>query len=192
MDWAQAFVKLANTKSCDFGELAKAADLDPRSEDLSDIDLSELDLSGQDLSGWNLKYAKLTRTKLTGTKLRDATLNISELIQAIDWQTADLDEKTRSMATELSELPFNPNFLIEISELGLTTRTRHLLEDENIVYVGDLVRKTEAEVLRIQGLGRKSLNDIKEQLVQRGIHLGMEVEEWPPSNIERLARLVKE
>lgn len=191
-DWAQAMVALANTKSRDLGELAKAANLDPRSGDLSDVDLSDLDLSGQDLSGWNLKYAKLANAKLTGANLRDATFNVCELIQAIDWQSADLDEKVRDIATEFTELPFNPNFLIEIAELEFTMRTRRLLANDNIVYVGDLVQKTEAEMLRTEGLGRKSLNEIKEVLVQLGNHLGMDVKGWPPNNIEELASLFKE
>jgi hypothetical protein len=183
---------LANTKSSDLDELAKAADLDPRSGDLSDVDLSGLDLSGQDLSGWNLKFAKLANAKLTGTKLRDAALNVCELIQAIDWRRADLDDKIRNVAIELAELPYNPNLLIGIPELGFRTRTKRLLETENIAYVGDLVRKTEVELLRIEGLGKKALNEIKEALVMRGIHLGMVVDDWPPNNLMELAKLFKD
>jgi uncharacterized protein YjbI with pentapeptide repeats len=191
-DWAQALFALANTQTSDFGELVKAAHLDPRAEDLSDVDLSGLDLSGQDLSGWNLKYAKFANATLTGTKLRDATLNVCELIQAVDWEGADLDEKTRIVAAEFTRLSFNPLFLKEVSELGLTTRTHRLIKNDNIVYLGDLVQKTEAEMLRTEGLGRKSLNEIKEELVQYAMHLGMEVRGWPPENIEELSRLFKE
>src|SRR4030095_7450891 len=55
-------------------------------------------------------------------------------------------------------------------------------------YIGDLVQKTEAEMLRTQNFGRKSLNEIKEVLAQMGLHLGMEVPGWPPENIEELAK----
>jgi hypothetical protein len=190
-DWAQALVALANASSSNLGELAKAACLDPRADDLADVDLTGLDLSGQDLSGWNLKYAKFANAKLTGTKLRNATLNICELIQAVDWEGADLDEHVRSVATEFTNLPFNPACLAEVSRLEFTTRTHNLLKNDNIVYVGDLTQKTDAEMLRTEGLGRKSLNEIKEALIQMGMHTGMEVRGWPPENIEQLAALFK-
>lgn len=190
-DWAQAFLALANSPASELGELAEAAHLDPRSDDLADVDLSGLDLTGQDLSGWNLKYAKFANAKLTGTKLRNSTVNICELIQAVDWESAELDKDVREIAMEFTNLPFNPRLLLEVSRLDLTNRTYKLLEKDSIVYVGDLVQKTEAELLRTEGLGRKSLNEIKEVLVQSGLHLGMEVREWPPANIEGLAALFR-
>jgi hypothetical protein len=190
-DWAQALFALANSSSSNLGDLAKAACLDPHADDLADVDLTDLDLSGQDLSGWNLKYAKFANAKLTGTKLRNATLNICELIQAVDWEGADLDEHVRSVATEFTNLPFNPHYLMEVSRLEFSTRIHNLLTNGNIVYLGDLAQKTEAEMLRIEGLGRKSLNEIKETLVQMGMHLGTEVGGWPPENIEELAALFK-
>lgn len=90
------------------------------------------------------------------------------------------------------ELPFNPNLLRKVDELELSVRSMNCLKNDNIVYIGDLVQKTEAEMLRTPNFGRKSLNEIKEVLAQMGLHLGMEVPGWPPENIEELARKVEE
>jgi len=90
------------------------------------------------------------------------------------------------------ELPFNPNLLRKVDELELSVRAANCLKNDNIVYIGDLVQKTEAEMLRTPNFGRKSLNEIKEVLAQMGLHLGMEVPGWPPDNIEELARKLEE
>jgi len=90
------------------------------------------------------------------------------------------------------ELPFNPNLLRKVDELELSVRSANCLKNDNIVYIGDLVQKTEAEMLRTPNFGRKSLNEIKEVLSQMGLHLGMDVAGWPPENIEELARKVEE
>ncbi|RMD94261.1 MAG: DNA-directed RNA polymerase subunit alpha, partial [Alphaproteobacteria bacterium] len=86
------------------------------------------------------------------------------------------------------ELPFNPNLLRKVDELELSVRSANCLKNDNIVYIGDLIQKTEAEMLRTPNFGRKSLNEIKEVLSSMGLHLGMEVENWPPENIEELAK----
>ena len=67
-------------------------------------------------------------------------------------------------------------------------RSANCLKNDNIIYIGDLVQKTESELLRTPNFGRKSLNEIKEVLTQMGLHLGMEVVEWPPENIDDLAK----
>jgi DNA-directed RNA polymerase subunit alpha len=97
-----------------------------------------------------------------------------------------------SAAERRPELPFNPNLLRKVDELELSVRSANCLKNDNIVYIGDLVQKTEAEMLRTPNFGRKSLNEIKEVLTQMGLHLGMEVSGWPPDNIEELARKVEE
>ncbi len=71
-------------------------------------------------------------------------------------------------------------------------RSANCLKNDNIVYIGDLVQKTESEMLRTPNFGRKSLNEIKEVLSQMGLSLGMEVTGWPPENIEELARRIEE
>jgi DNA-directed RNA polymerase subunit alpha len=91
-----------------------------------------------------------------------------------------------------SELPFNKNLLRKVDELELSVRSANCLKNDNIVYIGDLVQKTEAEMLRTPNFGRKSLNEIKEVLTQMGLHLGMEIPQWPPENIEELAKKLEE
>ena len=83
---------------------------------------------------------------------------------------------------------FNRNLLRKVDELELSVRSANCLKNDNIIYIGDLVQKTEAEMLRTPNFGRKSLNEIKEVLTQMGLHLGMEVAEWPPDNIEDMAK----
>ena len=91
-----------------------------------------------------------------------------------------------------SDLPFNKNLLRKVDELELSVRSANCLKNDNIVYIGDLVQKSEAEMLRTPNFGRKSLNEIKEVLSQMGLHLGMEISNWPPDNIEDLARRLEE
>ena len=91
-------------------------------------------------------------------------------------------------AEAIPDLAFNPAFLKKVDELELSVRSANCLKNDNIVYIGDLVQKTEAEMLRTPNFGRKSLNEIKEVLAQMGLHLGMEVPGWPPENIEDLAK----
>ena len=86
------------------------------------------------------------------------------------------------------ELAFNPALLKKVDELELSVRSANCLKNDNIVYIGDLIQKTEAEMLRTPNFGRKSLNEIKEVLAEMGLHLGMEVPNWPPENIEELAK----
>jgi len=86
------------------------------------------------------------------------------------------------------EPQFNPSLLKKVDELELSVRSANCLKNDNIVYIGDLILKTEAEMLRTPNFGRKSLNEIKEVLAQMGLHLGMEVPGWPPENIDDLAK----
>jgi DNA-directed RNA polymerase subunit alpha len=90
------------------------------------------------------------------------------------------------------ELPFNKNLLRKVDELELSVRSANCLKNDNIIYIGDLVQKTEAEMLRTPNFGRKSLNEIKEVLASMGLHLGMEIPNWPPENIEELAKKLEE
>ena len=89
---------------------------------------------------------------------------------------------------DVTELAFNPALLKKVDELELSVRSANCLKNDNIVYIGDLIQKTEAEMLRTPNFGRKSLNEIKEVLASMGLHLGMEVPAWPPENIDDLAK----
>ena len=86
------------------------------------------------------------------------------------------------------ELEYNPILLKKVDELELSVRSRNCLQNDNIVYIGDLVNKTEAEMLRTQNFGRKSLNEIKDVLLKFNLKFGMEITCWPPENIEELAK----
>ena len=87
---------------------------------------------------------------------------------------------------------FNRHLLRKVDELELSVRSANCLKNDNIVYIGDLIRKTESEMLRTPNFGRKSLNEIKEVLAQMGLHLGMEIPDWPPENIEEMAKRLEE
>ncbi len=86
------------------------------------------------------------------------------------------------------DLPFNPALLKKVDELELSVRSANCLKNDNIVYIGDLIQKTEGEMLRTPNFGRKSLNEIKEVLTGMGLSLGMDVPNWPPENIDDLAK----
>ncbi|MDC0360178.1 DNA-directed RNA polymerase subunit alpha [Alphaproteobacteria bacterium] len=90
------------------------------------------------------------------------------------------------------DLPFNKNLLRRVEELELSVRSANCLKNDNIIYIGDLVQKTEGEMLRTPNFGRKSLNEIKHVLEQMALHLGMEIPNWPPENIDDLARRLEE
>src|SRR6266480_4169199 len=101
----------------------------------------------------------------------------------------NFEEPRKEVAQEIiPDLAFNPAFLKKVDELELSVRSANCLKNDNIVYIGDLVQKSEAEMLRTPNFGRKSLNEIKEVLAQMGLHLGMEVPGWPPENIDELAK----
>jgi DNA-directed RNA polymerase subunit alpha len=90
------------------------------------------------------------------------------------------------------EPAFNKNLLRKVDELELSVRSANCLKNDNIVYIGDLVQKSEAEMLRTPNFGRKSLNEIKEVLAQMGLGLGIQVPNWPPENIEEMAKKLEE
>ena len=91
-------------------------------------------------------------------------------------------------ASTHEKLSFNPNLLKKVEELELSVRSANCLKNDNIIYIGDLVQKSESEMLRTPNFGRKSLNEIKEVLQQMELNLGMLVSDWPPENIEELAK----
>jgi DNA-directed RNA polymerase subunit alpha len=103
-------------------------------------------------------------------------------------------EEPRAVVEEerRDELPFNRNLLRKVDELELSVRSANCLKNDNIIYIGDLIQKSEQDMLRTPNFGRKSLNEIKEVLTQMGLHLGMEVPNWPPENIEDLVKKLED
>jgi DNA-directed RNA polymerase subunit alpha len=88
-------------------------------------------------------------------------------------------------AAPRSSQAFDPLLLRPVDELELTVRSANCLKAENIYYIGDLIQRTENELLKTPNLGRKSLNEIKEVLASRGLTLGMKLENWPPAGLDK-------
>jgi DNA-directed RNA polymerase subunit alpha len=86
-------------------------------------------------------------------------------------------------ATGVKEVEFEPVFLQPVDDLELTVRSANCLKAENIFYIGDLVQRTESALLKTPNLGKKSLQEIKDVLAQRGLSLGMKLENWPPASL---------
>jgi DNA-directed RNA polymerase subunit alpha len=141
--------------------------------------------------GQVLDYDKLTLTIETNGSVtpEDAVAYAARIIQDQLSIFVNFDEPVKEEPEEkVQELAFNPALLKKVDELELSVRSANCLKNDNIVYIGDLIQKTESEMLRTPNFGRKSLNEIKEVLAGMGLHLGMEVPTWPPENIEELAK----
>lgn len=141
--------------------------------------------------GQVLDYDKLTLKIETDGSVRpeDAVAYAARILQDQLQVFVNFDEPEQAgRGADDDGLEFNPLLLKKVDELELSVRSANCLKNDNIVYIGDLIQKTEAEMLRTPNFGRKSLNEIKEVLSTMGLHLGMEVENWPPENIEELAK----
>jgi DNA-directed RNA polymerase subunit alpha len=141
--------------------------------------------------GQSLDYDKLVLEVETNGAVTpvDAVAYAARILQDQLQLFITFDEPKKKAADETKpELPFNPALLKKVDELELSVRSANCLKNDNIVYIGDLIQKTEAEMLRTPNFGRKSLNEIKEVLGSMGLHLGMDVPNWPPENIEELAK----
>ncbi|HEX3652496.1 MAG TPA: DNA-directed RNA polymerase subunit alpha [Rhizomicrobium sp.] len=142
-------------------------------------------------SGESLDYDKLTiNVETNGAVTPDNAVAYAARILQDQLQVFINFEEPRERVSEEAkpDLAFNPVLLKKVDELELSVRSANCLKNDNIVYIGDLIQKTEAEMLRTPNFGRKSLNEIKAVLAEMGLHLGMEVPGWPPENIEDLAK----
>ena len=141
--------------------------------------------------GQILDYDKLTMTLETNGAVtpENAVAYAARILQDQLQVFINFEEPKARVADESKpDLAFNPVLLKKVDELELSVRSANCLKNDNIVYIGDLIQKTEAEMLRTPNFGRKSLNEIKAVLAEMGLHLGMEVPGWPPENIEDLAK----
>jgi DNA-directed RNA polymerase subunit alpha len=141
--------------------------------------------------GQILDYDKLIITVETDGSMspEDAVAYAARILQDQLSIFVNFDEPSKVVIEEARpELEFNAALLKKVDELELSVRSANCLKNDNIVYIGDLIQKSEAEMLRTPNFGRKSLNEIKEVLAQMGLHLGMEVPNWPPENIDELAK----
>ena len=141
-------------------------------------------------------YDKLSLTVETDGSItpEDAVAVAARILQDQLQLFINFEEPRATVATEaaVGDLPFNRNLLRKVDELELSVRSANCLKNDNIVYIGDLVQKSESEMLRTPNFGRKSLNEIKEVLSQMGLGLGMQIPNWPPENIEDLAKKLEE
>ena len=145
--------------------------------------------------GKALDYDKLTMEVETNGSIsaEDAVAYSARIFQDQLGMFVNFDEPQEVIVREKSTEPeFNKNLLRKVDELELSVRSMNCLKNDNIIYIGDLVQKSEGEMLRTPNFGRKSLNEIKEVLTGMSLYLGMEIPNWPPDNIAELSKKLEE
>ena len=145
--------------------------------------------------GKALDYDKLTMEVETNGSIsaEDALAYSARIFQDQLSMFVNFDEPQEVVITETPKEPeFNKNLLRKVDELELSVRSMNCLKNDNIIYIGDLVQKSEGEMLRTPNFGRKSLNEIKEILNGMSLYLGMEIPNWPPDNIAELSKKLEE
>ena len=141
--------------------------------------------------GESLDYDRLTLEVETNGSVapEDAVAFSARILQDQLMPFINFDEPEEEIIEEdENELEFNAALLKKVDELELSVRSANCLKNDSIVYIGDLIIKSENEMLRTPNFGRKSLNEIKEVLTEMGLSLGMDVPTWPPENVDDLAR----
>jgi len=145
--------------------------------------------------GKALDYDKLTMEIETNRSIsaEDAVAYAARIFQDQLSMFVNFDEPEEAVAREVPTEPeFNKSLLRKVDELELSVRSMNCLKNDNIIYIGDLVQKSEGEMLRTPNFGRKSLNEIKEVLTGMSLYLGMEIPNWPPDNIAELSKKLEE
>ena len=146
-------------------------------------------------AGSALDYDKLTMTVETNGTVaaEDAVAYSARIFQDQLSMFVNFDDPKEIVKEVKSAEPeFNRNLLKRVEELELSVRSMNCLKNDNIIYIGDLVQKTEPEMLRTPNFGRKSLNEIKEVLTGMSLYLGMEIPNWPPDNIAEMSKKLEE
>ena len=145
--------------------------------------------------GKALDYDKLSMEVKTNGSIsaEDAAAYSAKIFQDQLNMFVNFDEPQEVIVREKpSEPEFNKNLLRKVDELELSVRSMNCLKNDNIIYIGDLVQKSEGEMLRTPNFGRKSLNEIKEVLNGMSLYLGMEIPNWPPDNIVEMSKKLEE
>ena len=145
--------------------------------------------------GKALDYDKLTMEIETNGSIsaEDAVAYAARIFQDQLSMFINFNDPKEVIIQEKSTEPeFNRNLLRKVDELELSVRSMNCLKNDNIIYIGDLVQKTEGEMLRTPNFGRKSLNEIKEVLSGMSLYLGMEIPNWPPDNIAEMSKKLEE
>jgi DNA-directed RNA polymerase subunit alpha len=138
--------------------------------------------------GQEILYDKMVMSILTNGSLdpEAALCHAAKILQAQLQVFLSFAPGEDIIDKEKQEILFDVGLLRKVNELDLSIRSQNCLRDSNIVYIGDLVVKTEAEILKTPNFGRKSLKEIKDNLEKLGFHLGMQIPNWPPEDIEAL------
>jgi DNA-directed RNA polymerase subunit alpha len=145
--------------------------------------------------GKALDYDKLTMEIETNGSIsaEDAVAYSARIFQDQLSMFVNFDEPEEIVVRETPTEPeFNKSLLRKVDELELSVRSMNCLKNDNIIYIGDLVQKSEGEMLRTPNFGRKSLNEIKEVLTGMSLYLGMEIPNWPPDNIAELSKKLED
>jgi DNA-directed RNA polymerase subunit alpha len=142
--------------------------------------------------GGVINYDKVTISIETDGTIKpdDAIAVASKIIQdQMDiFINFEVEPLPRSESNNEGEVELNKNLIKSIEELELSVRSYNCLKNEKIIYVGDLVSKTESDMLKTSNFGRKSLNELKDNLKDMGLTFGMKLENWPPANLEELSK----
>jgi DNA-directed RNA polymerase subunit alpha len=140
--------------------------------------------------GQMTNYDKLIMiVETNGVVSPDTVIALSAKILQSQLQVfVNFEEEEEKESEEETKLPYSHHLLKKVDELELSVRSQNCLKNDNIVYIGDLVVKSEAEMLKTPNFGRKSLFEIKDVLIGFGLKFGMEVPDWPPENLEKLVK----
>lgn len=140
--------------------------------------------------GQDTDYDKLTMAVETNGSVKPelAVALAARILQDQLQNFITFDESDEDAAEEVETLPFDKSLLKKVDELELSVRSQNCLKNDNIVYLGDLVVKSETEMLKTPNFGRKSLNEIKDVLTAYNLKFGMNIDSWPPENVEELAK----
>jgi DNA-directed RNA polymerase subunit alpha len=151
--------------------------------------------------GQNTEYERLIIKATTDGSMRpdEALILASNILRDLFIAFVEGDEEKANPASakkeaqkDESEDEMLNNMCKRVEELDLTVRSANCLRNENIYYVGDLVQRTEQEMLRTPNFGKKSLNEIREVLKQMELSFGMSIDWWPPENLEELVKKIEE
>ena len=145
--------------------------------------------------GLSIDYDKLTLEVETNKSVdaEDCVAYAARILQDQLGMFINFEEPKEAVVQQTkSEPEFNKNLLRRVDELELSVRSMNCLKNDNIIYIGDLVQKTEGEMLRTPNFGRKSLNEIKEVLSGMSLYLGIEIPNWPPENIAELSKKLED
>lgn len=144
--------------------------------------------------GQRTDYDKLImRVETDGSmKADDAVAYAARILQDQFQIFVNFDDEQYGRSTQVGDFELNPNLLKKVDEIELSVRSANCLKAENIFYIGDLVQKSESDMMRTPNFGRKSLNEIREVLSQMGLGFGMYVPNWPPDHLETLSTKITE